>query len=48
MVKMRDEGRWLRDADSDESPFRPLASETLVWQAGITRFQSQGVKTREP
>jgi hypothetical protein len=40
--------RRLRDkhgAGNDESPFRPVASETLVWQSGITRFQSQGIET---
>jgi hypothetical protein len=32
----------------DESPFAPLGSGTLVLQSGITRFQSQEIKTREP
>jgi hypothetical protein len=32
----------------NESPFAPLGSGTLVWQSGITRSQSQGIKTREP
>jgi hypothetical protein len=28
-----------------ESLYAPFGSGTLVWQSGITRFQSQGIKT---
>ena len=32
---------------NDESPSHPPGAGTLVWQSGITRFQSQEIKTSE-